>query len=290
LSDTAPAPAPWGAHRGGLHFHALLRSARAVPLLRGVRQLAFLLRRMARAVAQDPVDVVHWGHRLRLRTRGNLSEAAFLFMPRRWDRQERRYLARALQPGAVFVDVGANAGGYVWWVLHLLGRDCTILAMEPEPGLHGRLLFNLRTNGFDHVTVLRTAVGTGAGAGWLRLGARNLGESVLIADADADAAGGPEPGPEPGGARAVRVPVRPLPELVAEAALPRVDALKVDVEGQEAAILQDYFERAPEAVWPRILLVERHATAEHRALAARLAELGYREELATRLNVVLRRD
>jgi FkbM family methyltransferase len=278
LSEVTTAMPPWGAYRGGRLFRLLLGAARRVPRTVGVRQLAFLLRRLARGVATDPVDVTHWGHRLRLRTRGNISEATFLFMPGRWDWRERRYLQAELRPGAILVDVGANAGGYVWWLLHLFGRDCTILAVEPEPGLHARLVFNLRTNGCDNVTVLRMAVGTEPGTGWLRLGTSNLGENRLVAAAEGTGAGA-----------GVAVPVRPLPELVAEATLPRVDALKIDVEGLEAAILADYFDRAPEALWPGILLVERQSTGEHGALLRRLAGLGYREELTTGLNVLLRR-
>jgi hypothetical protein len=120
----------------------------------------------------------------------------------------------------------------------------------------------------------------------LRLGARNLGENRLEASGEAAAEA---TGEEAGARERIEVPVRPLPELVAEAGLSRVDALKVDVEGLEPPILEDYFDRAPEALWPGILLVERQTTAAHEALFARLAKHGYREELATRLNVVLRR-
>jgi hypothetical protein len=86
-----------------------------------------------------------------------------------------------------------------------------------------------------------------------------------------------------------RVRVRRVPELVAAAGLHRIDALKIDVEGLEAVILQDFYDRAPEAVWPRLLVVERQPGPEHGALVARLEGLGYREALTSRLNVVLRR-
>ena len=272
---TGPGAAPpWGARRPGLVFRAALRASRAVPQWPVVRQLAFLFRRIARRAAADPVDVTHWGHRLRLLTRGNISESTFLFMPERWDREERRFLARELAPGAVVVDVGANAGGYLWWLLHLFGDDCRALAVEPDPGLRDRLRFNLATNGFDNVEVVGVAVGPEPGRGWLHVHRRNLGQSALL---------------EEGAGAGVPVPVRPLPELVREAGLPRIDALKMDVEGLEAAVLHDFYDRAPEAVWPRLLLVERNPGPDHRALIGRLRELDYAEALATRLNVALRR-
>lgn len=294
-ADPVPDPPAWGAHRPGLTFRILVRASRAVPQVPLVKQLAFLLRRIARLVAADPVDVVHWGLRLRLLTRGNISESTFLFMPRRWDRSERRFLARELGPGAVFVDVGANAGGYLWWLLHLLGRDLRAVAVEPDPDLYRRLRFNLATNGFDHVAVVGAAVGPEAGEGWLRIDRRNLGESALAESptgppGPAGAGWGRDPDERPGaGTDRVRVPVRRLPELVVAAGLSRIDALKIDVEGLEPPILQDFYDRAPEALWPRLLVVERQPGPEHSALVARLEGLGYRQALASRLNVVLRR-
>jgi FkbM family methyltransferase len=286
VPPTVPAPdAPWGTYRRGLVFRVLLGLTRAVPQVPLVKQLAFPLRRLARASVADPVDVTHWGHRLRLRTRGNFSEGTFLFMPRRWDWRERRFLRRELRRGAVFVDVGANAGGYIWWVLHLLGRDCTIVAVEPEPGLHHRLAFNLRTNGFaEQVRVLCVAAGAESGEGWLVLDPHNSGENVLVPDASPTSAA-----TEANDGGRIRVPVRRLPELVAESRLTRVDALKVDVDGLEAAILRDYFDRAPPRLWPRILLVERNSGPAHDALMDRLARLGYRQQVTSPLNVVLKR-
>ena len=281
MSTEQTDPSPWGTHRPGRLFLFLVRVCRAVPQRPLVKQLAFLIRRLARAVVEDPVDVVQWGHRLRLRTRGNISESTFLFMPDRWDLPERRLLRRELTPGAVLVDVGANAGGYLWWVLHCLGHDCRIVAVEPDPRLHRRLRFNLESNGFDNVRVVGAAVGTEPGEGWLRLASANLGQNVLQRD----------PGdPRDGDATSIRVPVRSLPELVAEAGLARIDALKIDVEGLEAPILQDFFDRAPERLWPRILLMERQPGPEHRAIRTRLESFGYHEALSTRLNVVLRRS
>jgi FkbM family methyltransferase len=276
----------WGTRRPGLLFRALLLATRAVPQLPVVKQLAFLLRRVARTVVEDPVDVVHWGHRLRLFTRGNISESTFLFMPARWDRPERELLERELRPGAVFVDVGANAGGYIWWVLRCLGEECRALAIEADPALCERLAFNLATNGWGNVEVVGTAVGVEPGEGWLKLDPGNRGQNVL-ADHPGDR---PDPEEDRGLAdgRVIRVPVRRLHEIVTESGLPRIDALKIDVEGLEAAVLRDFFHRAPPSLWPGLLLVERQGP-DHGALDARLTALGYEEALATRLNVVLRR-
>jgi FkbM family methyltransferase len=247
---------------------------RGTPALPVVKQFAFLFRRMARAAADGPVDVIHWGHRLRLHTRGNYSEWTFLFMPDRWDRRERELLRRELRSGDVFVDVGANAGGYTWWVLHVLGRDCTVLAIEPEPALNARLRFNLDSNGFGNARALAVAVAPDEGEGWLELNPENSGENTVRSNAAF---------PE---GRGIRVPLRRLSALVREAGVQRVDALKIDVEGLDSAILTEYFDAAPSALHPRIVIMEKPVAD----LMSRLESLGYGVRLVTPLNTVLVRE
>lgn len=58
-----------------------------------------------------------------------------LFLPGLFDRKERRYLQQKLQPGAVFLDIDANAGAYSFWVYSCLKTDCSIYAIEPDPEL-----------------------------------------------------------------------------------------------------------------------------------------------------------
>ena len=65
-------------------------------------------------------------------------------------------------------------------------------------------------------------------------------------------------------------------------------ALQGLVPGQPP--LQDFFDRARPALWPRILIMERTPGPAHDQLMARLAECGYREVLASPLNVALMRE
>lgn len=252
--------------------------SRAVPQLPVLKQLAFALRRAGRSMVRDPVDVRHWRLRLRLHTSGNISESTFLFMPGRWDRRERSFLARHLHAGSVFVDVGSNAGGYLWWVQRKLGSSWRGVAVEPDPALRARLEQNLRANGMSHVELFPVAVGPAAGTAELVVNPRNRGQNVLATPgghSDSDAS------------EKVEVPVVPLPELLHGAGVDRVDALKIDVEGLEPAILQDFLARAPDTLLPRLILTELSDSEEHRGLLASLEEAGYRIELRTRLNAGL---
>jgi FkbM family methyltransferase len=282
-----------------------------------LKQVAILLRRLARMLADGPVDVRHWGLRLRLLPSGNISEGIFLFMPARWDRLEREFLARHLRPGDRFVDIGANAGGYLWWVERVLGPDWRGLAVEPDPALRARLAFNLATNEMSRIEVVPAAVGPkGSPPLVLRLHPENRGENALVepdehhalteadgaaASSEADKAAAPtrpdttagpteadrSGSPVGHGPDLVEVRVVALPELIREARLDRVDVLKIDVEGLEADVLLDFLERAPETLLPRVILTELRDTPAHRAALERARTLGYTEQLSTRLNTGL---
>lgn len=278
-ASTPPADrmAPWGYHRPPALPRALMGVTRAVPGWPLVKQLAFPVRRLALRFLDGPVDAELWGQRLRFHPRGNISERRLLFMPEKWDREEREILAAHARPGMVFVDVGCNFGGYTWWILSLLGKEARVVALEPDPELHARLRFNLGTNGWDQVTLLPYAAGGEEGSAVLHIHGSNRGENTLL-----EVEGEPEAG-------AVTVPVRTLRSVLAEAAVERVDVLKIDIEGLEPPVLRAFFAEAEPSLWPTLLLCERKDTPEHDALERFIRERGYGLERRTRLNMVLRR-
>jgi len=219
------------------------------------------------------VDHGLWGHRLRFRPNGNIAEGRLLFLPDRWDTEERALLAARLRPGDTFVDIGANFGGYTWWALSRLGRRVRVVAFEPDPELYQGLRFNLELNGFDNVAVLPLAVGTEVGTLELHVSLENRGQNSLIR-------------PEEGSYQSRTVAVRPLEALLSEQEVERVDAMKIDIEGMEPAVLARFFGEAPRSLWPRLLICERKDSDEHRALRDRLETTGYRIVRTTRMNLV----
>lgn len=286
---------PWGAHLPGGRGAFWLAVARAFPGSWPWSRFALLARGAARRHLTGPVDTEIWGQRLRLFPDRSISEARILFLPRAWDRAERNVLASWVTPGFTFVDVGANVGGYAFWMLSRLGASGHVVAVEPHPDLCRQLRFNLRTNrARERVQVVEAAVGAERGTGTLLIGARNSGESRLIR---ADSGGGAAPGsdasglvapdPEAPGAT-IPVDVITLADVVREAGLRRIDCLKVDVEGHEAEVIQPYLRGSPRALWPRRLIVElgqAHRDGQRSpGLADWLTARGYRPVLRTRLN------
>ena len=240
---------------------------------------SLLLRRLARAGLNTQLDTEVWGLRLRLFPSGNVAEARILFMPQQWDWQERELLALRAKAGFVFVDVGANVGGYSFWMHKVLGSDATVVAIEPDPQLVAGLEANLSWNACDNVRVVPAAVGVSADEGTLFVRADNLGENSLERPDVHDSAI----------VRTETVTVRPLAALLQAEGLTRVDALKIDIEGMELSVMEAFFGEAPDELWPTLITTEFKETAGHRDLRDVLERNGYGALLKTKLNLVMER-
>ena len=173
-----------------------------------------------------------------------------------------RVLASWVTIGFTFVDVGANVGGYAFWLLSRLGASGRVVAVEPNPDLARQLRFNVRTNeAEERLRVVEAAVGAERGSGTLLVSGRNSGESRLVqsnaaagasrsesgldeADAGVEAAG------RDAAAATIPVDVVTLADVVRDAGLYRIDCLKVDVEGHEAEVIQPFLRSSPRALWP----------------------------------------
>lgn len=132
-------------------------------------------------------------------------------------------LARAvLPPDGVFLDVGANVGLHTLAVArHLAGGGGAVVAFEPHPVNHRLLVHNIRQNRLRHVV------------------AENLGlaeaPATLIGNAAAD--GGNWSLASRGDYR-FEVRLTPLDDYLRANPMPRLDLMKIDVEGAEVRVLR----------------------------------------------------
>lgn len=235
------------------------------------RRIALWLRSPLKRRLQSVVDARVWNLKLRLRARGNLSEQRLLLMPQYFDPLEREQLARELQSGGCFLDIGANIGAYSLWVAAQCPRT-RIETFEPDAELCERLRFNLATNRLERVRLNRLALGDHEGEVRFASGAGNNGENRV-----ADTGGGDW-----------SAPMTTLPNFLARAGITRIDALKIDVEGHEVRVLQPLFQSAPPATWPRLLVCEL-APEPRPELMNLLAARGYQLAERGRMNGIFRR-
>jgi FkbM family methyltransferase len=171
-------------------------------------------------------------------------------------------ITRELRPGDVFVDVGANCGQFTLFAARQVGADGRAIAIEPIPAMVSRLTFDLAANNFTNVSVFETAVGADVGTTTLYVHENEYGQSRLF----------PVDGYVP-----IPVSVTTLLNIVREAGVERIDAMKVDIEGYEDRAIIPYIEAAPRKLWPRKLLMEiRNRRLWQSDCTAALGAAGYR--------------
>jgi FkbM family methyltransferase len=182
-------------------------------------------------------------------------------------------LASALKPGDTAVDVGANIGAYTLFMAGLVGRTGRVVAVEPQPAVLARLRVNCGFNPDLNVDIAATALGDREGEAHFQLNSANQGESKLTAS----------------GLGAIAVPLTTLEAAITSRGIERVAALKIDVEGAEPDVLLPFFASAPAFLWPKLLILERGDSRWKLDLTGALLAKGYRQQSATRLNVILAR-
>jgi FkbM family methyltransferase len=269
--------APYGAFAPRAPLRALIAATRAMPDSWLGKRTAYALRQMAITLLDgQPIDVETLGARMRLHPYTNICEKKVLFTPQYFDVEERAIVAERVHGRFVFIDVGANVGAYSMFVAGKAGPGARILAIEPQPDIFERLVFNIRQNHAGSIKAVACAVADRSGELTLFLDPRNSGESSVKIIGS-------------GAARALRVPAKTLLELIREEGYPHVDAVKLDVEGAEDIILEPFLRQAPEELFPRMLIIEDGSGRWQIDLPAFVESKGYRLLVKTRLNFIYER-
>ena len=188
-----------------------------------------------------------WDFRLYLPAKwhGGGSTSPYLF--REDYEPELMLLERFLKPGTVFVDGGANTGVFTFTGARLVGAAGRVLAFEPGATCFDALQRSLALNRFEQVQLRRQALSD------------HVGSAQLFHHA------GQENSFSLGGASDVaceEISTITLDQVVEEKRLPRVDFIKLDVEGAEQLVLQGA--RRVLRDWRPIVLFEINALAAKR--------------------------
>ncbi len=139
----------------------------------------------------------------------------------------RAALRHFLEPGATFVDCGANIGYFSVLAGHLVGPSGRVVAIEANPATRRLLETNLKANGLG----VPVACALVAETGEVTLFVPREGGDVY----SCLRTGGLVQGTE---VEAIRVPGRTLDDVVSSMELDRLDLLKIDIEGGELDVLQ----------------------------------------------------
>jgi FkbM family methyltransferase len=268
--------APFGTYAPTGIVRWVIERTRTLPNTWAGRRIGFLLRRLAiTALKGAPVDIETLGARMRLHPYNNISEKKVLFTPQFFDPDELAFLTAHLKEGFTFIDVGANIGAYSLCVAALAGPTARILAVEPQPDVFDRLIYNIGLNPHGTVKAIACAIADKTGELTLFLEPRNRGESSVKIVGSSNAP-------------TIRVPTTTLFDVVRGERLDHLDAVKLDV-GAEDIILEPFFRDAPPSLYPSLLIVEDNIRQWQMDLPGMLAAKGYRRVAKTRLNLLFER-
>ena len=153
------------------------------------------------------------------------------YLTGRYEPQETALVRHLLRPGMTFADVGANWGYFTLLAAHLVGPSGRVIAVEADPRAVQTIRANVASNALHHVRLFGVAATDEArelsfdpyepalGSASGNYGLEQAGDAAA----------------RPG---RVRVAGRPLDELFAESGVDRIDLMKMDIEGAEAAALR----------------------------------------------------
>jgi FkbM family methyltransferase len=169
----------------------------------------------------------YFGLRFNHHLSGDMSQCTYV--DARYEPNEMFAMSKLIGPGMCVLDVGANAGVFTLMAARLVGASGAVHAFEPSPRDRDRLLANVAANGLSNVQVHAAALGRAAGKAVLAVsgaghpGHNTIGGFTYAADADS---------------YSLEVDVTTLDDFAAQQGLPRLDLLKIDVEGSETSVLQ----------------------------------------------------
>ncbi len=200
-----------------------------------------MLSRLVDLFRAGPVDAQYQGASFRFYHQASATERGALFNPD-YNLEELNFLRANTTGGGVFVDVGANVGTFALVLARHVGPSGCVIAIEPHPVTHARLKFNCAASGLAQVRLVAAAAGSADGELMIATDSANLGASHVVTGTPVSTA--------------LKVQSLRLQRILEEAGVSRVDTLKIDVEGFEDRVLSGFFKRAPQALWPRAIVIE----------------------------------
>ena len=173
-----------------------------------------------------PLEVSFEGIPVRLEPRGAV--AAQIWTGLRCESHEVSFILSLLEPGMIFFDVGANAGLFAMTAAKKIGGG-KVYAFEPCSSTCRLLQQNLRLNGLADVHVEQVALSDSDGKGVLQVNARGRdGLNTL----------GRATHPHSRVVAQEEVPVTMVDVFLKDRDIPRVDVMKVDIEGAELLLFR----------------------------------------------------
>jgi FkbM family methyltransferase len=208
-------------------YHSLMTLGKPFGGIRP-RRLYDMLGRRAYPVAEYQWFRNAWGSELYLSHHFHLDRNILIFG--QYDQPLHQVIQTVVQPGMIALDVGANLGEMSLHMAQRVGPSGAVYAFEPFPGAYNRLAEHIQRNGMsDRIRPIAMALSDQAGTvtmGVPTTDADNQGIGSIVNAADPSRVGD-----------SITVRTDSLDHFMAIRNLPRVDFIKLDIQGGEYRFL-----------------------------------------------------
>ena len=235
------------------------------------KRLIFLLRKIAILLSRDCIDTYLFGAKLRLYTKGNVSEKRALFSPQIFEKDERDFIKSRCKDNSVFIDIGSNIGLYSFSVgsVYKEFKNTKIFSIEPHPSLFQRLKYNALQNKDIPINPREIALMDKSGEFKLDTPDENLGQGKISKTGSQ------------------KVIAKNLIDFIKDEKIENISAMKIDVEGNEESVIIPFIENANKKLLPLIVIIENNKNSWKTDLIKLLEEKGYLIKKKTRMNYIL---
>ena len=235
------------------------------------KRLIFLFRKIAILISKDCIDTHLFGAKLRLYTKGNVSEKRALFSPQIFEKDERDFIKSRCKDNSVFIDIGSNIGLYSFSVgsVYKEFKNTKIFSIEPHPSLFQRLKYNALQNKDIPINPREIALMDKSGEFKLDTPDENLGQGKISKTGSQ------------------KVIAKNLIDFIKDEKIENISAMKIDVEGNEESVIIPFIENANKKLLPLIIIIENNKNSWKTDLIKLLVEKGYLIKKKTRMNYIL---
>ena len=235
------------------------------------KRLIFLFRKIAILLSKDCIDTKLFGAKLRLYTKGNVSEKRALFSPQIFEKDERDFIKSRCKDNSVFIDIGSNIGLYSFSVgsVYKEFKNTKIFSIEPHPSLFQRLKYNALQNKDIPINPREIALMDKSGEFKLDTPDENLGQGKTSNSGKHT------------------VIAKNLIDFIKEEKIENISAMKIDVEGNEESVIIPFIKNTNKKLLPLIIIIENNKSSWKTDLIKLLEEKGYLIKKKTRMNYIL---
>jgi FkbM family methyltransferase len=214
----------FGAAEGMIRGTGLRRSSLGRSVVAGLNTFGQLGLTIYFQLKRRPIMVQGQQMDCRVGAKGSFRSTLELVLDR-YEPETTRLFRRLLRPGMTVVDIGAHAGYFTLIGASCVGPTGTVYAFEPFPASFQQLQRNIALNGYKNIHAVRKAVSDATGVRKLLVNPKGSDRNSLFAGETSWVPDSPE------------VETIRLDDYLKACGWPRIDLIKMDIEGAEPAAL-----------------------------------------------------